>query len=80
MTGVQTCALPILEQNVRAVTAESLTGTIDIAAWMAREEMEELSAGLYSVPVTFTLPGNVVIEQQPEVRITIVKQDEVEDM
>lgn len=69
-----------LEQNVRAVTAESLTGTIDIAAWMAREEMEELSAGLYSVPVTFTLPGNVVIEQQPEVRITIVKQDEVEDM
>lgn len=69
-----------LEAAVRAVSAEGLTGNVDIAAWMAEEEMEELSAGLYSIPIRFILPDNVVVEQQPEARVTIVKEDEGEDL
>ena len=69
-----------LEAAVRAVSAESLTGNVDIAAWMAGEDMEELEAGLYTIPISFPLPDNVVVEQQPEVRITIVKQNEGEDL
>lgn len=65
-----------LEAAVTAVPRETLQGTIDIAAWMAEEEIEEPGTRSYQIPVTFSLPDNVTMENEVILPISFVKMEE----
>lgn len=67
-----------LEAAVSAVGQDSLRGTLDIGEWMEEQNMEELSAGTYEIPVSFELPDNVNIEEGLTVRVNIVELEEEE--
>ena len=53
-------------------------GTLDIAAWMREQNMTELTAGVYDIPVDFEVPGDVVIENEVIARVTIKAVEEEE--
>lgn len=54
VTGLAEFIEPLRQSEVR--------GTIDIAAWMEQQEITELVAGGYTVPVTFALSEEIVAE------------------
>lgn len=58
-----------LQQNV-------MTGLIDIGAWMADEEIEELKAGTYTIPVTFGLSEDVTMKTPVTVAVKITAVEE----
>lgn len=58
-----------LQQNV-------MTGLIDIGAWMADEEIEELKAGTYTIPVTFGLSEDVTMKTPVTVVVKITTVEE----
>lgn len=51
-----------LEEIIAALQVDQIRGTVDFAAWMEEEELNELSVGVHMVPVTFSLPEGVTIE------------------
>lgn len=63
---------------VSAVSPDSLTGTVDIGKWMENQNMEELSVGIYEIPVRFELPNNVNTEKELVVRINIIELEDEE--
>lgn len=58
-----------LQQNV-------MTGLIDIGAWMADEEIEELKVGTYTIPVTFGLSEDVTMKTPVTVVVKITTVEE----
>jgi YbbR domain-containing protein len=48
-----------LGENVSALSADSMKGFIDVAAWMDDQELTKLSSGMYYMPVSFALNNNV---------------------
>ncbi len=69
-----TLVLTGLRETVDRVNAETLLGTVDVAAWMQEQRMEELLPGTYSIPIQFTLPEGV--EQPDEVEAIVIIQAE----
>lgn len=65
-----------LDAAVSAVQTEALQGTVDVAAWLAEQEMDVPEEKGYHIPVTFSLPEDVVQENQIELRIRFVKTEE----
>ena len=65
-----------LERVISTLRDTVPEGSIDVAAWMEREGLEELEAGSYDIPVTFQLPQGVTVEDQVVLRITFVKLEE----
>lgn len=61
-----------LEAAIDALQEGTMNGTVDIAAWMKKENMEELAPGVYSVPVSFNLPDDIKIENPMYIRVTVV--------
>ena len=61
-----------------AVEQSMVQGTLDIAAWMREQNMTELTAGVYDIPVDFEVPGDVVIENEVIARVTIKAVEEEE--
>lgn len=68
-----------LDDAVSAVNQAEVKGTIDIGAWMADRNVEELTPGEYEMPVAFTLPGNVEQENEVRVRVNIRELNEIEN-
>lgn len=66
-----------LEEALSGVQQEALRGTVDIAAWMAEEEIEELEAGNYQIPVTFSLPEGVAGENEIILYLNFSKAEEL---
>lgn len=66
-----------LEADVAAVPEETVRGQADIGAWLAEEGMEEPESGVYEIPVQFRLPGEVTIEEEMVVRISLMKLEDV---
>lgn len=76
---VETYTLEVegLNEFVEPLRAGSITGTIDMAAWMAEQNMTEMRAGAYYVPVTFELAEEVTITAPVTVHVTVhVNEDE----
>ena len=65
-----------LERVISTLRDTIPEGSIDVAAWMEKEGIEELGAGSYDIPVTFRLPQGVTVEAQVVLRITFVKLEE----
>lgn len=74
----QICRLRVsgLERVISTIRDTVLTGSIDVAAWMEREGLEDAEAGSYDIPVTFQLPDGITIEEQLILRITLEESEE----
>ncbi len=71
-----------LEKDVRAVPEELIRGVVDIAAWMAEEDIGEPEEADYRIPVILNLPEGVLpedVSMKNEITITvrIMKPEEV---
>lgn len=60
-----------LKSAISEVTAAALNARVDLAAWMEEHELDELTPGVYRVPVTFTLPDDVEAENTVMIQIMI---------
>ena len=65
-----------LEKIITALQAGQIRGTVDLAAWMEEEDLKELSVGVHTVPVTFSLPEGVAIELPVTLPVTITKLED----
>ena len=61
-----------LETDISQITDDVLEASIDLAAWMEEEGLEELLPGEYQIPVTFNLPESITIENTVTMQIIIV--------
>lgn len=61
-----------LEADISQITEDMLEASIDMAAWMKEENLEELLPGEYQIPVTFNLPGSITAENTVIMKIIIV--------
>lgn len=65
-----------LQGVLNEVTPEDVTATVDLEAWMAREEMEELTEGSYWIPVNATVANeNLRQSGVTEVRVHIIERE-----
>ena len=59
------------------VTAEEVTAVVDVEAWMAQENMDELTEGSYWMPVNATVEGrNLRQTGTAEVRVHIISNED----
>lgn len=68
-----------LNAAVSAVEQGAVQGTLDIGAWMQEQNISELNAGTYEIPIEFNVPGNVAIENEVSARVTIAEADEEDE-
>lgn len=68
-----------LNAAVSAVEQGAVQGTLDIGAWMQEQNISELNAGTYEIPIEFNVPGNVTIENEVSARVTIAEADEEDE-
>lgn len=61
-----------LEAVVSEITGDMLAPSVDLAAWMEEENLEELLPGEYRIPVKFNLPQGVTAENTVTMQIIIV--------
>lgn len=65
-----------LQSALNEVTAEAVTASVDLEAWMAQEEMEELTEGSYWVPVNATVADSRLKQSGvTEVRVHIIEAE-----
>lgn len=67
-----------LQDAVDAVALSNVTGMIDLAAWMENEGLKKLAQGTYEVPVSFTLPETVFVEDEELIAEIIIYETEEE--
>lgn len=66
-----------LNEELQAVGTESVTASIDLAAWMAEQGMEEISAGSYQIALNIPMPNeNVLLERNVLVRVHIMEKED----
>ena len=65
-----------LDAVISPLEQSAVRGVVDIGAWMAEEEREELSPGIYSMPITFELSEDVNIESDVYARMVVTEQQE----
>lgn len=65
-----------LEAVVTALQQNAVKGTIDVQAWMEEMQLTEIKGKTYSIPVSFELGDEIVIEEGIEVRITFKELEE----
>lgn len=65
-----------LQSSLNEITAEDVTASVDLEAWMAQEEMDELVEGSYWVPVNATV-ADARLKQSgvTEVRVHIIERE-----
>lgn len=65
-----------LSSELEAVNVNTLQTSVDIAAWMAGEELDELEPGYYRMPLSLSLPeDSAVVWEGPEVQIYISERE-----
>ena len=65
-----------LEEDVSAADQNAVVGTVDVKAWMGREDLEELTAGTYQIPIDFGVPEGVAVNGRVTARVTFVKAED----
>ncbi len=68
----ETCEIVLvgLASELNTVSASELETTVDLAAWLEEEELEELSRGSYWMPVTVSV-GEEILAQQAEAQVYV---------
>lgn len=69
VTGLEAYITPLVQSAVR--------GTLDIAAWMAEEEREELNPGTYTIPIAFELSEEINVKTVVYARVVITAQEDI---
>lgn len=65
-----------LQGALNEITAEDVIASVDLEAWMAQEEMEELTAGSYWIPVNATVTDDRLKQSGvTEVRVHIIEEE-----
>lgn len=65
-----------LSSEISDLRASDIKGTVDIAQWMLKEEMEEPEEGYYTVEVDFGLPERVSLLEPISVTMHLSKREE----
>ena len=65
-----------LNSDISGIDQGEVRGTVNVAAWMERENMSQLAAGTYRLPVSFEFPEEIRMENELFVRLTIVEVEE----
>ncbi|MDD6811974.1 MAG: CdaR family protein [Lachnospiraceae bacterium] len=65
-----------LEANLNELDLKAIQATVDIAAWMQQEGMEELSEDYYTIGLTFNLDENISLKEDVSVRLHITEKEE----
>lgn len=65
-----------LSQDVNALQARNISGTVDIQKWMQEQGMERPEPGYYTVAVDFNLPDNVALRDTVAVMLHISEVEE----
>lgn len=65
-----------LASELQAINVSTLEVSVDIAAWLEEEELEEPEPGYYSMPLTVNIPeDSAVVWEGPEVQIHITETE-----
>lgn len=65
-----------LNEQIQTLQSGTVAGTVDIDAWMDKQNMERLKAGTYTIPVTFAVGEDITVRNAPSVRVVIKEVDE----
>lgn len=65
-----------LGEQIQALQSGTVVGTVDIAAWMNKQNMERMRAGTYTMPVTFAVGEDITVRSTPTVRVVVKEADE----
>lgn len=65
-----------LDAAVAPVDQNSITGVVDVQAWMEDEDREELSPGTYQIPVSFEISDDIKINGKVTARVIFVRAEE----
>lgn len=65
-----------LEAVLAAVDSGAVKGAIDIAAWMEQEDLQALSPGSHSIPISFEISDDIIMEEELTARVTFSKVEE----
>lgn len=68
-----------VESVVDTVTASSLLEDFDVNAWMTEQGITELSAGSYSVDLSFNLPDGVTLDSPVTATLVVTDNTDSED-
>lgn len=64
-----------LARNISILQDSSVTGTLDLAKWMEDNGVEEMTAGNYTIPVTFNLSEDITVENNVNIHIRLKNTD-----
>lgn len=65
-----------LNDKIQTLQSGTVAGTVDIDAWMDKQNMERLRAGTYTIPVTFAVGEDITVRNAPSVRVVIKEAGE----
>lgn len=70
---IQECVLMVsgLRRDVNPLRYNTVQGYVDVAAWLAENEITELGAGSYNIPVTFSLGESITVENEVELHVNV---------
>lgn len=63
-----------LQANIDALEVASLVGTVDVAAFMEENQIEELKEGRYHINVSYDLPENIELAEEVQMILVIEKE------
>ncbi len=65
-----------LNAVVSQVDQSTISGTVDVGAWMADEDMETLAPGTYQIPIDFEISNDIKIEGKVTARVIFTRVEE----
>jgi len=65
-----------LSDNLSSIHSLILKGTVDVGKWMEDNGLTTLEPGVYTMPVQLEIPGEVTVENDISVRVTVMMGDE----
>lgn len=68
-----------LSEEVSALQASSISGTVDVEKWMQQQGMEQPEPGFYTVEVDFNLPEGIALLRNVNVTLHISEVEEEEN-
>lgn len=64
-----------LSRDVSILRDSSVTGVLDLNQWMENNGLEELTAGNYTIPVTFNLSEDITVDTDVNIHIRLKNAD-----
>lgn len=65
-----------LDAVVSPADQDAIAGTVDVRAWMEKENRRELSPGTYQIPVSFGISNDIKIDGEVMAKVTFVRAEE----